>query len=251
MFQGSQPQHRRVQQKHFSVCLEQRECFSSCDNRVQPSVTRVLLDQPPDSIQNIPVQAQTPRLRVLQETSDLFSTQKEAYWGQKTRTSLDPPPDSVQKTQFKHELDDMRALQETPDFFSTQMPHKTPLVQQCCRRKHDRVAAGSTRTHRCPVPPISAANLEKQFKLCLRGDVLPRWTRCGNRLLQFSDHKTSRVCSHRGRNGFSLHTYNEGSSSITQLLSRPKVLKVWFSPSKNGSCSITQLFSRSKVLISV
>ena len=42
-------------------------------------------------------------------------------------------------------------------------------------------------------------------------------------VLQLCNHKTNRVCLHRGRNGFS--PYKKGSCSITQLLSRPKVLK--------------------------
>ncbi len=44
-------------------------------------------------------------------------------------------------------------------------------------------------------------------------------------VLQFCDHKTSNVCSHHGRNGFSPHTYNDGSCSIPELLSQPKVSK--------------------------
>ncbi len=41
--------------------------------------------------------------------------------------------------------------------------------------------------------------------------------------LQLCDHKTCRVCSHLGRNGFL--PYEKGSCSITQLFSRPKVSK--------------------------
>ncbi len=44
-----------------------------------------------------------------------------------------------------------------------------------------------------------------------------------SQIRQVCDHKTCRVRSHRGRNGFS-HCKN-GSCSITQLLSRPKVSK--------------------------
>ncbi len=51
-------------------------------------------------------------------------------------------------------------------------------------------------------------------------------TSCGNtstRLEQHCDHKTCRMCSHCGRNGFLPN--KKGSCSITQLLSRPKVSK--------------------------
>ncbi len=42
-------------------------------------------------------------------------------------------------------------------------------------------------------------------------------------VLHLCGHKTSRACSHRGRNDFS--PYKNCSCLITQLLSRPKVLK--------------------------
>ncbi len=46
---------------------------------------------------------------------------------------------------------------------------------------------------------------------------------CLSRSLRLCDHKTSRVCSHRGQN--ELSPCKKGFCSITQLLSRPKVSK--------------------------